>query len=239
MKRKIVKIDESKCNGCALCVPSCHEGAIRIINGKAKLLEDALCDGLGACLGECPQGAITIEERDAKAFSEEAVSMAKKNEASDKPMACGCPGSMMRDFRAASSPDAVHSAVALQGNVPSALQQWPIQLKLLNPRAPFFQDADLLVAADCTAFSFGPFHQKFLKNKALVVFCPKLDEGLDEYIEKLTGILKENNIRSITVVRMEVPCCGGTVKIVEEALRRSGKNILMKEYTLSLQGEMV
>ncbi len=237
MERKIVKIDESKCNGCGMCVPSCHEGAIKIINGKAKLLEDALCDGLGACLGECPQGAITIEERDAAAFSEEAVSM-KKNEVLDKPMACGCPGSMTRDFRSI-SPSADPYPVTAQVNGPSALRQWPIQLRLLNPRAPFFQDADLLVAADCTAFSFGSFHQKFLKNKVLIVFCPKLDEDLDEYIEKLTGILKENNIRSITVVRMEVPCCGGTLKITEEALRRSGKNILMKEYTLSLQGEMI
>lgn len=238
MKRKIVKIDEDKCNGCGVCIPSCHEGAIKIVDGKARLAQDALCDGLGACLGECPEGAISIEERDAEAFSEEAVLKAKDNKEQEEPMACGCPGSMIRDFRSSPSAEAPPAALSQTG-VPSALQQWPVQLKLLNARAPFFKNADLLVAADCTAFSFGSFHQRFLKNKVLVVFCPKLDEGLEEYVKKLTEIFKEGEIRSITVVRMEVPCCAGTLKIVEEALRRSGKNILMKEYTLSLQGEII
>lgn len=236
MKRKIVKIDEEKCNGCGQCVPSCHEGAIRIMDGKAKLIKDALCDGLGACLGECPKGAIAIEEREADQFSENEVTMAKEQE---RPMECGCPGSMTRDFRKRPSVEANVFIAASSAVEPSALQQWPIQLKLLNPRAPFFQGADLLIAADCTAFSFGHFHQKFLKDKALIVFCPKLDDGLEGYIEKLTGILKENTIHSIMIVKMEVPCCGATVKIVEEALKRSGKNILMKEYTLSLHGEIV
>ena len=277
MKRKIIRIDESKCNGCGDCVPACHEGAIKIVNGKARLSEDALCDGLGACLGECPQGAIKIEEREADEYSEvhalenimkegtgavdahlkhlkdhgetaylaEAMQYLKTKGKSmedkyhaDKPMACGCPGSMTRDFRKnAVSP--LEQGEKTGGPVPSALTQWPIQLRLLNPHAPFFQDADLVVSADCVAFSYGDFHRKFLKGKALALFCPKLDQDMEEYVEKLTVIFRDNNIRSITILRMEVPCCGGTVAAVEEALKKSGKNIMMKEYTISLRGEIV
>ena len=150
-------------------------------------------------------------------------------------MACGCPGSMMRDMRSTSRPE----AAAIQGVVSSELRQWPVQLKLLNPKAPFFKDADIVVSADCAAFSHGDFHREFLKGKVLVIFCPKLDDGLDEYVEKLAEIFRQNTIRSITIVRMEVPCCGGTSRIVEEALARSGKNILMKEYTVSREGGIV
>ncbi|MBF0122967.1 MAG: 4Fe-4S binding protein [Candidatus Omnitrophica bacterium] len=276
MKRKIVRIDTDKCNGCGVCIPACHEGAIKIVNGKARLSEDALCDGLGACLGECPQGAIAIEEREADEYSEIAAlenimkegpealdahlkhlkdhgevaylaeataylqkkgsSMGEKHQG-DNPTACGCPGSMTQDFRKkASASDQGDKAV---GPVSSALEQWPIQLRLLNPHAPFFQDADLVVSADCVAFTFGDFHRKFLKGKALALFCPKLDLDLEEYVEKLSTILRDNNIRSVTALRMEVPCCGGTVSIVEEALKRSGKNIIMKEYTISLRGEII
>jgi NAD-dependent dihydropyrimidine dehydrogenase PreA subunit len=277
MKRKIIRIDERKCNGCGACIPACHEGAIKIVDGKARLSEDALCDGLGACLGECPQGAITLEEREAAQYSEAAVlknmslvgprsmgaplkpladhgetgylaeakedlkvkgnNMGEKHPG-DKPMACGCPGSMTRDFRKGAVTAAVQGEKA-DGPVPSALEQWPIQLRLLNPQAPFFQDADLVVSADCVAFTFGDFHRKFLKGKALAVFCPKLDDDLEEYVNKLAAILRDNTIRSVTVLRMEVPCCGGTVSIVEEALKRSGKNLIMKEYTISLRGEIV
>ena len=277
MKRKIIRIDENKCNGCGVCVPACHEGAIKIVNGKARLSADFLCDGLGACLGECPQGAIAIEEREADQYSEihalenimkegvpaidahlkhlkdhgetaylaEAMEYLKKKgrgmgekHQAHKPMACGCPGSMTRDFRKGAS-SATEQGEKIGGPLPSALEQWPIQLRLLNPHAPFFQDADLVISADCVAFTFGDFHRKFLKGKALALFCPKLDEDLEEYVEKLAAILRDNNIRSVTVLRMEVPCCGGTVSVVEEALQKSGKNIIMKEYTISLRGEII
>ena len=275
MKRKIIHIDEDKCNGCGQCVPACHEGAIRIVDGKARLAADSLCDGLGACLGECPQGAISIEEREADSYDEiealqnimkegpqaveahlkhlsdhgqqsylkEAQAYLKekgpvmKEHDGAKPMACGCPGSMMRDFRAAPKPE----APVAQGNgpAPSELRQWPVQLRLLNPSAPFFRDVDLVVSADCAAFAYGDFHRKFLKGKVLVIFCPKLDDDLESYVEKLTAVFKANTVRSVTIVRMEVPCCGGTSQIVEEAVRRSGKNIIMKEYTISMQGSII
>jgi Fe-S-cluster-containing hydrogenase component 2/phosphohistidine swiveling domain-containing protein len=275
MKRNIIRIDEDKCNGCGQCVPACHEGAIRIIDGKARLVGDALCDGLGACLGECPQGAITIEQREADGYNEiealenvrkegpaavaahlqhladhgqtgylreakdylrkKGTKMAQEHDA-DKSLACGCPGSMTRDFRrqAEQAP-----GLPVSGPVRSELQQWPVQLRLLNPRAPFFEDAELVVSADCVPFTYANFHQKFLKDKVLVVFCPKLDEDLEEYVSKLAMIFQENNIRSVTAVRMEVPCCGGTVSIVEEALHRSGKNLIMKEYMISMRGEII
>jgi ferredoxin len=261
-------------------VPACHEGAIKIIDGKARLAGDSLCDGLGACLGECPQGAITIEEREADGYDEiealenilkegpeavrahlkhledhgqtgylkeakrylqtkeEAVAHDNKTAGSS---ACGCPGSAMRDFRGkvkaafAATPD----PSAAQGPARSELQQWPIQLRLLNPRAPFFQNADLVVSADCVPFTYADFHRKFLKGKILVMFCPKLDEDLEEYVEKLAVIFKENDIKSVTIIRMEVPCCGGTEKIVEEALKRSGKNVILRGYTISLEGEII
>jgi NAD-dependent dihydropyrimidine dehydrogenase PreA subunit len=266
MKRSIIRIDETKCDGCGLCVPACHEGAIKIIDGKARLVGDSLCDGLGACLGECPRGAITVEEREAGEYNEvealenimkegpealkahlkhladhgqevylkQAQEFLHKKEA-QKPMACGCPGTMAQTIQRAPV------SVADQPGAPvaSQLQQWPVQLKLLNPHAPYFKDAELVVAADCVAFAYGDFHRRFLKGKVLVVFCPKLDEGLEEYIDKLSAIFQLNNIRSITLCRMEVPCCGGTGRIVEEALKRSGKNIIIKEYTISLRGEII
>lgn len=228
MKRKIIHIDEDKCNGCGQCVPACHEGAIRIVDGKARLAADSLCDGLGACLGECPQGAIRIEEREADAF-------VPPQEHQAEPLGHVCPGSMMRDFRAAPKKE----PMGAQGPVQSELQQWPVQLKLLNPSAPFFRDADIVVSADCAAFAYGDFHRKFLKGKVLVIFCPKLDDDLESYVEKLAAVFKANTVRSVTIVRMEVPCCGGTSQIVEEAVKRSGKNVIMKEYTISLQGAII
>lgn len=277
MKRNIIRIDQEKCNGCGLCIPSCHEGAIKLVDGKAQLAGDSLCDGLGACLGECPQGAIIIEEREADLYNEiealenimqegpsavdghlkhladhgqteyldQAKAYLKMKEAlashqdQNKPSGCGCPGSMTQDFRHQKAPGAVASGVAATVVVQSELQQWPVQLRLLNPRAPFFQDAQLVVSADCVPFTYANFHQEFLKDKALVVFCPKLDEDLEEYIAKLTEILKVNTIRSVTILRMEVPCCGGTVNIVEEAVRRSGKGVILKEFTISLRGAII
>ncbi|MEI6437877.1 MAG: 4Fe-4S binding protein [Candidatus Omnitrophota bacterium] len=276
MKRSIIKINEAKCNGCGLCVPSCHEGAIRVVDGKARLAADSLCDGLGACLGECPQGAITIEEREAGSYNEiealenimkegpaaiaghlkhladhaqfdylrEAEAYLERMEENvqkkdqSKPSACGCPGSMTQDFRGKPVVTGAKEEPSV-GSLASELQQWPLQLRLLNPRAPFFQDADLVVSADCVPFSFPDFHRKFLKGKVLAVFCPKLDEDQEQYVEKLAEIFKHNNIRSVTMLRMEVPCCGGTVSIVEDAVRLSGKGIVLKEFTISLRGEII
>jgi len=233
MERKIVRIDKEKCNGCGSCIPNCHEGAIQVIDGKATLVKDALCDGLGACLGHCPKGAITIETRQAEAFDENEV----KERALQKEgrTFLGCPGSRAMDLDSAKRrPQGAVGQTAV-----SELGQWPIQLHLINPHAPYFKDADLVVAADCVPFAYAGFHGKFLKGKKLVILCPKLDNGQDSYMEKLTALFKDNSIRSISIVHMEVPCCFGTVRLVEEALKRSGKNIILKEYTVSLQGEIV
>lgn len=232
MKRKIIKIDEDKCTGCGECVPNCAEGALKIVNGKAKLVGEALCDGLGACLGECPTGALTIEEREAEDFNEEKVKEHLETEKSEPQQ--GCPGMKVMDFR-----DKKPFVSREAGNRPSALSQWPVQLKLLNPNAPYFKEADLVIAADCVPFSYPNFHSRFLEGKILIVFCPKLDNAFNEYIDKLAEILKINNIKSITVARMEVPCCGGTTNIVQEALKKSGKNIILKEYTISIKGEII
>ncbi len=271
MKRNIIHIDQDKCNGCGDCISACHEGAIRLVNGKAQLVGDSLCDGLGACLGECPQGAIRIEIREADTYNEiealqnimkegplavqghlkhltdhgqteylrqaeEFLSIKKK----DKPMACGCPGSMTQDFRRKT--ENVPLINELSGDVGSRiseLQQWPVQLRLLNPQASFFQGAELVVAADCVPFTYADFHRKFLKGCILVVFCPKLDQDLEEYVQKMAEILRLNTIRSVTIVRMEVPCCGGTLKLVEEAVRISGKGIVLREVVVSRRGEIV
>ena len=273
MKRKIIKIDEETCNGCGECVPNCPEGALQIIDGKARLVGELLCDGLGACIGKCPLGAITIEEREAEEYNEKKamenvikggpkviqahlkhlkdhgqkeelaaamevlrekkINIPHLEEENKKPMHAGCPGSRMMDLR--NKPQSVSGG----GPVGSELGQWPIQLQLVSPNAPYFKDADLVIAADCVPFAYGDFHRKFLKDKALVLFCPKLDKTLDEYIEKLSIIFKENNVRSITLVHMEVPCCYGLVQIVEEALKRSGKNIIIKDYTIAVNGGIV
>lgn len=237
MKRKIIKIDEEKCTGCGDCVVDCAEGALQIVDGKAKLVKDALCDGLGACMGTCPTGALMIEERDAEAFDEEEVEKHLVNQqqgltAQKDDLPCGCPGSMAKQW------DKPAQSVAV-GTGGSALRQWPVQLHLLNPAAPYFDNADLVIAADCVPFSYPNFHKRFLQGKILAVFCPKLDQGIASYIEKLTEILTQHEIKSITTIHMEVPCCSGTVKIAEEALRRSGKQIIMKDYTISLKGEIV
>ncbi|MFH1837711.1 MAG: 4Fe-4S binding protein [Candidatus Omnitrophota bacterium] len=232
MKRKIIKIDEDKCNGCGSCVPDCAEGALKIIDGKAKLVGEALCDGLGACLGNCPTGALTIEERDVEEFDEGKVKENLKKE-EHKP-AGGCPGMKVMDFR-----DKKAFIHGNEENKTSALSQWPVQLKLLSPHAPYFKEADLVIAADCVPFSYPDFHSRFLAGKTLIIFCPKLDDAFEEYVEKLTAIFKDNDIRSITVVRMEVPCCGGTTSIVEEALKKSGKNIVVKECTISIKGGII
>jgi ferredoxin len=233
MIRKIIKIDEDKCNGCGLCATACHEGAIDIVNGKAKLVRENYCDGLGDCLPACPTGAISFEEREAPAYDHAAVMAAKaeREKANEKPLPCGCPGTQSRTLeRAKAAP--VHSEPA-----ESELSQWPIQIKLVPVNAPYFDNANLLVAADCTAFAYGDFHRRFIRNHITLIGCPKLDEG--DYAEKLTEIIRRNNIKSVTVARMEVPCCGGIENAVKRALQASGKFIPWKVVTISTTGEIL
>ncbi len=237
--RKIVRIDEEKCNGCGLCIPNCAEGALQIVAGKVKLASDKFCDGLGACLGHCPQEAITIIEREAEDFDEKAVEIhiQQQKEAIPEPQPflsfAGCPSSRPMQFKV---PEADPESTAI-GPSFSMLSQWPVQLKLVPINAPYFKDADLLIAADCVPFAYANFHQDFLKGKVVVVGCPKLDD-IQYYKEKLTEIFKTNLIKSVTVPYMEVPCCFGLVMAVEEAIRASGKNIPVKKVKIGIQGEI-
>ena len=231
MKRKIVSIDEALCNGCGLCVSACHEGAIQLVDGKAKLVSDSYCDGLGDCLPACPVDAIKIVEREAADYDEAAV--AARKTVSPPPLPCGCPGQMAKTI----VPKAPVAATPISGDAPaSQLTNWPVQIKLVNPRAPYLQNAALLVAADCTAFAFADIHRKFMRNKVTLIGCPKLDEG--DYAEKLTAILQANEIKSVTVLRMEVPCCGGIASAVQRALQASGKTIPWQVVTISTEGEI-
>lgn len=278
-KRKIIKIDEEKCNGCALCIPNCPEGAIQIIDGKARLISDLFCDGLGACLGHCPQGAISIEEREAEEYDEKKV-MANivkqgpntikahlthlkehnqmeylhqavgflKEKGLSNPMlesACkghasaghsGCPGSKMMDFR--KKEPAAGKDQGRQVSAESQLRQWPVQLMLVPPYAPYLDNADILIAADCVPFAYASFHEDLLKGKMLLVGCPKLDD-LDVYREKIIQMLKTNNIKSITYAHMEVPCCFGLVGLIQEAIAESGKQTPFKEIVISITGEKI
>ncbi|MHB8056468.1 MAG: ATP-binding protein [Desulfuromonadaceae bacterium] len=250
MLRKIVTIDQDKCNGCGLCVPSCAEGAIKMINGKAVLAADNLCDGLGACLGECPQDAIHIEERDTDAFDEAAVekhlaAMGRPapahSPAPQAPAAShhhggggGCPGSRAMSF---APPQAAAVAATAAGSQQSHLGQWPVQLHLVSTTAPYFQGADLLITADCVPIAYAGYHEDFLKGKAVVMGCPKLDDN-NFYIQKLTELFTKSDIKSITVLRMEVPCCGGIGMAARQALAACGKDIPYKEVTIGIQGQI-
>jgi Pyruvate/2-oxoacid:ferredoxin oxidoreductase delta subunit len=222
--RNIVKIDENKCNGCGLCAKACAEGAIKIINGKAKLVSETYCDGLGACLGHCPQDAITIEQREAKPFDENAV----KAHVSKSPQFV-CPG--MATLKLTPQEDAVE----MTGDVSSQLTNWPVQLKLISPHAPYFTGADLLLVADCVPFAMGDFHNRFLKGRSIVIGCPKLDDA-SFYVDKFADILRLNKIRSLTVIHMEVPCCSGITHIAQKALAQAGQKTAFKDITISLQG---
>lgn len=281
MKRKIIKIDEEKCDGCGLCIPDCPEGALQVIDEKARLISDLFCDGLGACIGSCPRGAISVEEREAEPYDEEkvmenivrqgpnvirahlrhleehnetelvkqAVDFLEKKGISEpdfrefrkgeKPgrhehHAGGCPGARAMDLQTTEDetdqPDL---------KLMSSLKNWPVQLTLLNPHAPYLKNADLLVSADCVPFAFANFHQRFLKGKVMVTFCPKLDRTIEEYIDKLAVIFRDNDIKSVSVVQMEVPCCGGTLRIVQEALSRAQKVIPVEKYTISISGQII
>ena len=231
MKRKIIKIDEDKCNGCGACAAACHEGAIEMVNGKAKLTREDYCDGLGDCLPACPTNAITFEEREAPAYNEEAVRQAKMQKHGVK-LPCGCPGTNMKTFsRTGGTP------AAKPVTVQSQLQQWPCQIKLVPVNAPYFDGANLLIAADCTAYAYGNFHNDFIRNHITLIGCPKLDSV--DYTEKLTAIIKNNNIKSVKVVRMEVPCCGGIEHAVKNALMSSGKFIPWQVITVSTDGKIL
>ena len=238
MMRKIIKIDEGKCNGCGLCVEACHEEAIGMVNGKAKLLRDDYCDGLGDCLPTCPTNAISFEYREAAEYDEVAVKAnmeAKK--AQNTNLACGCPGSQSKSInRDVSDNERVNNNVAAETQG-SQLNQWPVQIKLVPANASYLKNASLLIAADCTAYAYGNFHNKFMKNKVTLIGCPKLDEV--DYAEKLTEILKTNDIKNIVVTRMEVPCCGGIVNAVKTALQNSGKMIPWQIVTISVDGKIV
>ncbi len=228
MVRKIIKIDEEKCNGCGACASACHEGAIEMVNGKAKLTREDYCDGLGDCLPACPTGAITFEEREARAYNEEAVLKAKQEK---NPLPCGCPGTHSK---------AIHRSLdsgEFSAPVSSCLSQWPVQIRLVPVNAPYFDEANLLVAADCTAYAYGNFHNEFIRNRITLIGCPKLDSV--DYTEKLTEIISNNNIKSVTVVRMEVPCCGGIEYAVKQALQKSGKFIPWRIVTISTDGRIL
>lgn len=231
MIRKIIKIDEEKCNGCGACASACHEGAIEMIGGKAKLTREDYCDGLGDCLPACPTNAISFEEREAPAYDEAAVLAAKQQKKPDV-LPCGCPGTMAKKLYRESCECSTTAAP-----VNSELQQWPIQIKLVPTRASYFENANLLVAADCTGYSYGSFHKDFMRNHITLIGCPKLDAG--DYTEKLTEIIKNNNIKSVTVVRMEVPCCAGIEHAVKTALQTSGKFIPWRVVTISTDGRIL
>lgn len=309
MKRTIIKIDEELCNGCGNCVPNCHEGALQIIDGKARLISDLFCDGLGACIGHCPEGAITMEEREAEPYDEikvmelmvtkgrntilahlehlrdhnetellkQAISYIKENNidmspeggkqhnhhhhnqqhsfadidearaaVSAKQAGCGggCPGSKPIDFnidlnKVNEAATKTAQETTSTANAPSELRQWPVQLHLLNPQAGYFKNADVVLAADCVAFSMGNFHNRFLKGKTLAIACPKLDSNKEAYIEKLTDMIAKSNINTLSVIMMEVPCCGGLLQMAQMARQKSGKNIPLKKAIIGVQGEVL
>ena len=234
MIRKIIRIDEEKCNGCGACANACHEGAIEMVNGKAKLMRENFCDGFGDCLPSCPTGAITFEEREAPEYDETAVKKAQEEKKMEMQQhQGGCPGSKMMSF---DKPE-IEETPVLTGKSVSRLNQWPCQIKLLPTAAPFYDGAKLLIAADCTAYAYANMHEEFMKGKITMIGCPKLD--MVDYTDKLTEIISNNNIKSVTIVRMEVPCCGGLQRAAEQALKNSGKFIPWQVVTIARDGQIL
>ena len=242
VKRNIIQIDEELCDGCGHCVPSCAEGAIVIVDGKARLVAEKYCDGLGACLGECPNGALTIVDREAEEFDEEAVEEYQRSKGEDKrpeeaSMACGCPSSQIQSFVPPASRESTNEPTIQKTSI-SALSHWPVQIRLVPPTAPFLKGADLLVAADCTPVAYPNFHEDFLKGKVVMVGCPKFDD-VQDYIQKFADIFSTADIKSITVAVMEVPCCQGLPIIVEKGMEMAGKRIPMEKVVIGARGEVL
>jgi ferredoxin len=244
VKRKIIEIDEEKCTGCGACVTKCAEGALAIIDGKAKVVNEVFCDGLGACIGECPEDALKIIERDAPEFDEEAVkehlAEIEAEEKATEPLACGCPSHNPMLVKAAQTHvgEKAHHHARTEEKLPPELTNWPIQWRLVSPAHPFFKNADVLVAADCVPFAYRDFHGDFLKDKPAIIGCPKLDDQ-QAYLQKLADVFKEATPKSISIVHMEVPCCFGLEKLVAEAVRRSGKSIPVKKTIVGVQGNIL
>jgi NAD-dependent dihydropyrimidine dehydrogenase PreA subunit len=238
MKRDILKIDEELCNGCGLCVPNCHEGALQVIDGKVRLVSELMCDGLGACIGHCPEGAITIEKREAEPYNETMVMeqmVDKGKNTNSHSHAGGCPGSREMTIERPGQ----NNAVPVIGDQPSELRQWPVQMHLLNPNAPYLRGSDLLLAADCVAFSMGNFHSAYLKGKSLAIACPKLDSGLDVYVDKLTAMIDIAKVNTITIMMMEVPCCGGLLQMVRAASVKASRKVPLKQMIIGLAGNVL
>ncbi|MEN8136584.1 MAG: 4Fe-4S dicluster domain-containing protein [Thermodesulfobacteriota bacterium] len=237
--RKIIEIDDELCNGCGECVPSCAEGALEIVNGKARMIAEKYCDGLGACLGDCPQGALKIIEREADDFDEEAVEeLLKKNKVAASPAVGGCPSAKLQVFGDQSPCQAAKQPSSNTGASQSALAHWPVQIRLVPPTAPFLRNADLLVAADCTAVAYPDFHRDFLQGKAVMMGCPKFDDQAG-YVQKFKEVFETAGLKSITLLIMEVPCCGTMRGIIAEALKQSGKDIEVNEAVISVNGELL
>lgn len=272
MKRDIIRINEEKCTGCGECIIGCPEGALQVIDGKARLISDLFCDGLGACIGNCAQGAIEVERREAEPYDEykvmenivkagpnvikahlehlydhgqkdilnQAINYLKEKNIEipdykeEKPLPCNCPGSMMKDLGEKRPSGADEPQI-----LAAELKNWPVQLQLLNPNVPYLKNADLLISADCAPFAYANFHHRFLKDKILIILCPKLDQTIDDYINKLAEIFEKQDIKSISIVHMEVPCCSGIEIIVRRALEKAQKNIIIKDYTISINGEII
>ncbi|MDP2954375.1 MAG: 4Fe-4S binding protein, partial [Chloroflexota bacterium] len=233
--RKVISIDEETCDGCGLCVPACVEGALQIVDGKARLVNERYCDGLGACLGECPQDAITIEEREAEELDEEeALRPPEEEEHGTGMLPCGCPSATVAQFE---RHDAAGVAPAEAAHQPSTLRHWPVQLTLVPPAAPFLQGADVLLAADCIPFAYADFHRDFLKDHALLVACPKLDD-FSAHLSKLADVLRRSRVKSLTVAHMEVPCCFGLAHMAQQAIRLSGKDIPLKVVVVGVKGDL-
>jgi Pyruvate/2-oxoacid:ferredoxin oxidoreductase delta subunit len=240
--RKIIEIDEELCDGCGQCIPSCAEGALQIVDGKAKLIGDRYCDGLGACLGECPNDALKTIEREADVFDEEAVEALLKSREEEKKavspvLPCGCPSTLLQSFSPPSDQQATVGPIS-RSSVTSSLSHWPIQINLVPPTAPFLKGADMLVAADCTSFAYANFHEDFLKGKVLMVGCPKFDE-VKAYVRKFAEIFSTADIKSVTIAVMEVPCCQGLPMIVKKGMTLAGKEVPMEQVILSTKGEVL